>query len=391
MDGRTELGKGPYRELMPPEPPPPLTPGEAAATWEPVMGEMEEMARGGTVTLLVNDATRPPSAPMLRPLADILRGRVRVLFATGSHRAVKPEEVGVLLGGLFEGASMRSSDCDSGSMVRLGETSRGTPVSVDPWVAGGTPVVSVNSVEPHYFAGFTGGRKSLLPGSCARETIEANHFLACLPDAEAGRLEGNPVHEDMTEALALVESVTRVVQGNGVFAGGELVHLSCGSCAGSFAEAVRVSSALSGVRPGRRYGTVVLHPGSPLDVSLYQAEKAWYNCWPVVRPGGEMLLVSGCREGLGAGHMEGAFVSSMDPGWVPHTRETYRLGEHSIPRIRRMRESMTLSLASGLDPALLARMGIRHVPDPDRHLSERDPDDVLVIRRAGFVVPELEG
>lgn len=370
--------------------PRPLSGTDMEVAWNGVMSDLERFARAGVVTLVVNDATRPPSYPMLEPLRDVLDGKVRVLFATGTHRPVTLKERNCLLGGCFAGAPWKSNDCDSRDMVGIGETSRGTKVKIDPWLLDGYPVLSVNSVEPHYFAGFTGGRKSFLPGVSARETVVANHYHACLPGSGAGVLEGNPVHEDMDEALSMLEERVEIVQGNGVMHLGDLVSFFTGSCRDSFERAAAESARLSELPVRGRCRLLVLHPGAPLHVSLYQSEKALYNCSHIVEDGGVILLVSPCPEGLGAAHMEQAFMSSMDETWTTPGRDGYRIGDHAIVRLKEMRKRMTIALASHLPDELVSRMGIQPVKDLDEWVRKYRSDHTLFIPRAGFVVPRLE-
>ncbi len=365
----------------------PLSPGRIRTAWEPVISRLEEFRSGEAVTLVVNDSTRPASIRMLAPIEQELCGNVRILFATGTHRPVTFEEKNQLLGGLFSGAPWKNSDCDSSEMIFIGRTSRGTPISVDPWILDGNPVVSVNSVEPHYFAGYTGGRKSFIPGVSARETILSNHFLACLPGAIPGELNDNPVHLDMMEALKLIEERVEIVQGNGVMHDGELVHFITGSCEVSFMTAVNACSRLSTLEETDKSPVVVLHPGSPLDVSLYQSEKAIYNCHSLVEDGGVLLLVSSCTEGLGADHMEKAFKASMDSSWVAPEIDQYNLGDHSIVRLKDMRKRIRFALASGLPDALVSGMGIYPVHDIADWLRHQGCKNPLFIPRAGFVIP----
>lgn len=370
--------------------PRPLSGTDLEKAWNRVMPDLDRFARAGAVTLVVNDATRPPSYPMLEPLREVLDGKVRVLFATGTHRPVTSVERGYLLGSCFAGAPWKSNDCDSRDMAFIGETSRGTKVKVDPWLMDGNPVLSVNSVETHYFAGFTGGRKSFLPGVSARETIVSNHYLACLPGSRPGVLEGNPVHEDMDESLSMLEERVEIVQGNGVMHLGDLVSFFTGSCRDSFDKAAVECARLSELPVRGRYRLLVLHPGAPLHVSLYQSEKALYNCSHVVEDGGVILLASPCPEGLGAPHMEQAFISSMDGRWTTPGRDGYSLGDHAIVRLKEMRKRMTIALASHLPDELVSRMGIQPVEDLAEWVRKYRSDQTLFIPRAGFVVPRLE-
>jgi len=344
---------------------------------------------GGPVTLVVNDATRPPSRGMLAPVASLLEGRVRILFATGTHRPVTAPEREALVGGLFRHAPWESHDCDAPHLIDIGTTSRGTPVRLHPWVVDG-PVLSVNSVEPHYFAGFTGGRKSFFPGLSSREGIVRNHYLACLPGALPGALDGNPVHLDMMEAVSLLEARSDILQCNGVLHLGRLVHLRIGDGASSFGEAARISAALAGIRTDRRSRVVAVHPGEPLDVSLYQAEKALFHCHRLVEDGGVLLLVSPCREGLGAPHLAEVFRASTDPGWPEPTEDTYVLGDHAVLRLREIRSRIRLALASALPRELVASLGIEPVDGVAPWLDAQGCPEPLFVPRGGFVLPRVE-
>ncbi len=377
-------------EISGPVAPQPMTGQQVKDVWTDVMPDLVRFGNSEAVTLVVNDATRPASFPMIAPLEEILGDKVRILFATGTHRPVTQEEKSTLLGGCFPQAQWKNNDCNSGDMVYIGRTQLGTPVSMDPWLFDGNPVVAVNSVEPHYFAGYTGGRKSFLPGVSSRESIVTNHFLACLEGALPGRLDGNPVHEDMMDALSMLEDRVEILQGNGVVYRGMLVHFYSGTCSGSFLEASEASALLSTVNVPYRSPVVILHPGEPLDINLYQSEKAIYNCNSIVEDGGFLLLVSSCSEGLGADHLEKAFITSMDESWKTPERHQYDLGDHTIVRLKSLRQRMKLALSSNLPDSLVEGMGIEPVHDIESWIIQKKCDRPIFISGAGFLVPVVE-
>lgn len=327
------------------------------------------------VTLVVNDGTRPSPAAVIRALEPFLPGKFRILFATGTHRPVTTAEKGRILGGFSRiPLDVQSNDCDSGAHVFLGRTSAGTPVDAHPWLLTGS-ALAVNTVEPHYFAGFTGGRKSFLPGCSSRRTIVANHFLACFPGAETGKLKGNPVHEDMAEGVRLLISRTECLMVNGA-AGGE--ELFCGFPEETFAAAAEIAAGRFAVRVGGEYRSLELFPGPCLEVSLYQAMKAVYMWAGTVRPGGELVLNATCPEGLGAPQMERLLQASRHPAAVPASADEYLLGDHAVLRLSEIRKRVRLSFRTGIP---MDRYGFGEPP-------AECPDKV---REAGFLYPIMAG
>ena len=155
---------------------------------------------------MTSDITRPcPSARLLPPvLQELAKGGVRdeditVVFGLGAHRAQTREEQQRLVGkAIYE--RFRCVDSDPADVDSLGRTSRGTPVLVHRPVAEADVRVCLGGIEYHYFAGFSGGVKALVPGVCAVETIRHNHSMMVEPGATIGQLDGNPVREDIEEA-----------------------------------------------------------------------------------------------------------------------------------------------------------------------------------------------
>ena len=357
---------------------------EIGRAWDGAGDGLKALLAAPPVTVVVNDVTRPPVAgALLGPVASLLGGRCRVLVATGTHRAVSEAEKDFLLAGLLRDAPWRCTEAAEGWPA--GVTSFGTRVVLDPWTAPGSSLLLVGSVEPHYFAGFTGGRKSILPGCASEETIVQNHYLACLPGSAPTALAGNPVSEDMEEAAAFVTSSSRVLCANCAVQGGRIVQFSAGGLGEAFAKSVAASRSCSCVNLDRPCHTVVVRPGSPLDTNLYQAMKALYNCEGAVADGGALLIDAHCGEGLGASHMLSSMEESQDPRWNAPSKEEYRLGDHSTARLVRIRSRMRLALHSLLEEDLVIRLGFQPVYDAGAWVESRGPDAVC-IPDAGTVV-----
>src|SRR5438067_559196 len=313
-----ELDEGRF-EVLEPEAPEerPLTDAEVGALIDDPFDSQpleEIISPGETILIVVSDATRATgSAQVINLLVRRLIALgvapydLRIVFATGIHRAVTREERAELLTP-FIAQRLRAFNhdaSDESKHVTLGETERGTPVELDRALFEHSHVVLTGAVGFHYFAGFTGGRKSVCPGLASRRTIEATHLQAL--DFErggrragvgAGRLDGNAVHEECERIAAecapsfLVNAVTdergRVVR---LYAGDwRAAHrLACAEYADS--HTVKI--------PERRAVVVTSAGGAPHDINLIQAHKALEMASYACAEGGDIILVAECADGLG--------------------------------------------------------------------------------------------
>jgi nickel-dependent lactate racemase len=259
------------------------------------------------VAIVVDDATRKaPSEMMLLPVlaelnaAGVKDENVTVIFGCGTHRAVKPEEAAALLGAeALKRVKAVSHDCQAKDLVHVGTTkTHGNKVYVNRVFAEADVKVLLGDVDFHYYAGYGGGRKSVLPAVCGSETIKRNHAMLLHANARTGNLEDNPVHRDMTEAarLAKVDFIVNVVENKR----GEIVKAFAGDMEQAFLEAVKLVDEMYRVTVDRRADIVVVSAGGhPADINLYQAYKALDNALDAVKRGGVIILVAECPEGHG--------------------------------------------------------------------------------------------
>jgi nickel-dependent lactate racemase len=259
------------------------------------------------VAIVVDDSTRrTPSRIMLLPVlaelnaAGVKDENVTVIFGCGTHRAVKAEEAGRLLDAeVLKRVKTVSHDCKAQDLVYVGTTkTHGNKIYLNRTFAEADLKVLVGDVGFHYYAGYGGGRKSVLPAVSGEETIKHNHAMLLHVNARTGVLAGNPVHEDMTEAarLAKVDFVINVVTNSK----GEIVKAFAGNLEQVFLEAIKVVDEMYRMTVERRADIVVASPGGyPADINLFQAYKAVDNALGVVKRGGVIILVAECPEGHG--------------------------------------------------------------------------------------------
>ncbi|MCS7124315.1 MAG: nickel-dependent lactate racemase [Candidatus Bathyarchaeota archaeon] len=258
------------------------------------------------VAVVVDDATRPtPSHIIVPPILDELNGagvkdeNVTIIFGCGAHRAVTKEEAARLLGeDVVRRVKTVSHDCKAQDLVYFGQTRFGTKVYLNRVFAEADVKVLIGDVCFHSYAGYGGGRGSVLPGVAGEETIKANHAMLLHPNARTGILEGNPVHEDMVEAakMAKVNFILNVVLNSK----GEIVKAFAGDLEKAFNEGVKLVDEMYRVPVDRRADIVVVSSGGyPADVNLFQACKSVDSVLEIVKRGGVIVLVAECSEGHG--------------------------------------------------------------------------------------------
>lgn len=268
---------------------------------------LSELAKGKkTCTFIISDHTRPVPSKDIVPemLSEILAGqsdiKITFLVATGCHRTTRPEELRAKLGDeIFEKYPVVVHDCDSENNVRIGVLPSGAPLILDRLAIEADLLVAEGFIEPHFFAGFSGGRKSILPGICDRRTVLGNHcgaFIAS-PFARTGILENNPIHEDMVSAVrqaGLDFIVNCIIDENkktaAVFAGDPVLAHEAGC---------RMLLDHCGVDAEPSDIVVTTNGGAPLDQNYYQAVKCMSAAEGAAKDGGVIIALSECADGIG--------------------------------------------------------------------------------------------
>lgn len=294
--------------------------------------KLEELASSaGKISILITDRTRatPDGLILERVLRRLPRGRrdsVSVIVATGLHRPHSAEEMRELAGEeVFKEYRVMSHDAeDEANLLHLGRTSFGTEVEVNREVAQSDLVVAIGLIEPHFFAGYSGGRKMILAGVAGKRSIYHNHGYEMLshPKADYGYLRGNPVSDDMVEASKMVSGYRFSVH---VILDKEkrVVRAVAGDPYSSHEEGVRELDKYVKV-PVPFEGDVVIttNGGHPLDRDLYQAVKGIVTGSRVAKRGGTVILASHCSDGVGHEDFRALASISRDPRKIlAHIRE----------------------------------------------------------------------
>jgi nickel-dependent lactate racemase len=344
---------------------------------------------------IINDATRPtPTSLMLQTLlpvcqqANLDTEHITFLVATGAHRGPTEQEYQQILGNLYEQIRPRCVHHDARKdeeMVELGCTRNGTPIVLNRRLFEADRIIITGSVEPHYFAGFTGGRKAFLPGIAAYRTIEANHRQALSPAARSLALEKNPVHEDMMDALPLIKapvfSLMTVLDKEQ-----QVAAAAAGDLLTSFYAAVETARKVFCVPVPAKADIVVSVAKFPMDIDLYQSQKAIDNAALALKDGGTLILVSSCRDGIGDKAYATLLAQATSPeDALVRIQAGYKLGYHKAAKMAAVSARATVRAVTELSPAQLASMFISPVSSPQIAL-----DEALVQAKAhGVKIPRI--
>lgn len=307
-----------------------------------------------SIVIVTSDITRPmPSYKVLPHLLQEIQtvsdlSKVTVVFAIGSHRKHTVEEMKMLVGeDVYH--QVRCVDADPDDCVRLGETKRGTPVDIYKAVARADKVICLGNVEYHYFAGYSGGAKAIMPGVSSREAIQANHSAMVYDNACTGRIEGNPVRQDIEEVLKFksVDFILNVVLDENK----RIIKAVAGDCIEAHREACRFLDRIYKVRIQKKADIVVVSAGGfPKDINLYQAQKALDNAYHAVADGGVIILLAACQEGLGESVFEEWMTSAEKPeDLVQRIKKKFELGGHKAAAIGKVLQKADIYLVSDMD------------------------------------------
>ena len=332
--------------------------------------------KGKKVVIVTSDISRPmPSYEVLPGVLDRLYKAgipsqdITVVLALGSHRKHTEEEKKKLVGERCY-QEVRCVDSDINDCVFFGKTKNGTPVDITREVAEADFRICLGNIEFHYFAGYSGGAKAIMPGVASYDAIQINHRLMVQESSCAGRLEGNQLREDIEEAGSMVgiDYIVNVVLDE---------HKKIVYCiAGEVTEAHRVGCRYLDKMYRKKIDAradivMVSQGGAPKDANLYQVQKALDNAKHAVKKGGCIILIGACQEGFGSKKFEEWLLQADTPhSMVERIGEHFELGGHKAAAIGMILENAQIDLISELSDDLVKKIFMNPQPDAQKALDE---------------------
>ncbi len=368
---------------------------------------LEEMVtQGDHVTIIVNDHTRPgPNAQLVDALVKRLNGagvsddHICFVIATGSLRGSTGEELDKILGAEYrKRIRVHNHDCRDGEHVLIGETKSGLPVWVDKRVAEASFIITTGLIAPHAAAGFSGGRKSIVPGVAGIETLRIHHSLPIRPFEPAmGFFEENPFHQAALEAAkkTKVRFILNVIQDP------HKQNIACvaGDLKKAHQAGVAICRSVSTVPVDGLADVVIVSPGgSPRDCNLYQAQKA-LSVGEIFGEKGNCTFVLCARAEDGIG--EGLFRTWLEEAKTPEEvierfrREGFNVGNNkAFMYARALTKGKVLIVSENVKREDLKRMmldGVSTLQEAvDMICAQGRPKKVVVLPKAVNIIPEIK-
>ena len=377
--------------------------GEAAVRYalaHPIGAEpLRKLAKPGQkIAIVASDVSRPvPSYELLPAILEELTAAgcrdedITVVFALGSHRHHTPQEQERLAGsGVFH--RVRCVDSDPDDCIHIGDTKSGTPVDVTRVVAEADFRICTGNIEFHYFAGYSGGVKAIMPGVSTPAAIQSNHRMMVSELACAGNLDTNPLRQDIEEAgrICGVDYIVNVVLDEHR----KIVYAVAGDAVLAHREGCRYLDRMYRKPIAERADIVLVSQGgAPKDANLYQTQKALDNAKHAVKKGGTIILIGACPEGLGSAKFEQWLTGSPSAhAMVERIGREFELGGHKAAAIGMVLENARIDLVSEMDDDFVRSIFLNPQPSAQTAFEEAmkryGPDaTVLAMPFGGATLP----
>jgi len=368
----------------------------------PSLRELIFQKKASKILIIVNDITRPtPYEIILPPLLDelhqigIKKENIIFIIATGIHRSNSPEEIKEMFGeNIFSAYKFINHDCGDHNLKDLGKLKNGNKLWVNPIVSDIDFIITTGVIVPHYFAGFSGGRKSILPGISGRKTIEANHARMVSSDSRTGNLKGNPVHQEMQEAAEKVGvdfNINVVTDENH-----QIIEIVAGELLASWRQGVEMCKQIY-ICPIEKKADVVIAStgGYPKDINVYQAQKALDNAYQAVKSGGTIILIAECSEGYGEPTFEKWIEEANSPDDITERlKKKFVLGGHKAYAIAKLTKEVEVILISSLPPEKARKLffiPMENISQTIEYIKEKYGEDfqAYILPSGNTVLPQL--
>lgn len=368
---------------------------------------LAELVRPGQkIAFICNDPTRVANSYDFMPILvrelnklGIKDEDMRIVFALGTHRDMTEAEMVEAVGQeVASRLKMYNSNCqEEGAFQYFGTTSFGTPVWLNKRICDVDLVILTGTIVHHFFSGYGGGRKAVLPGCAAMETVRKNHSLMMSPKSGLGKLHGNPVYEDQVEGVGLFAKEHRLFLFNAILnAKHEFLKVFAGDWYQAHLEACKFVDRVYGVPiPAPADIVIASCGGYPKDINIYQLQKTMDNAWCAVKEGGIVIIIGECEEGSGSAALEQALRENPSPDAIAaRLAANFVIGAHKAFAITRLMKKARFILVSALDKQIAKDLLFEAVDSVDEAIARAEAYvgpayNIILMPQGSLTVPLL--
>ena len=310
---------------------------------------------GEKIAIITSDITRPMPSKIVLPIiigelndVGVKDSDIIIVFALGSHRSHTEDEKKYLVGEEIY-KRIKCIDSNSTEYVHLGMTAYNTPVDICCEVVNADRRICLGNIEYHYFAGYSGGAKAIMPGVSTRAAIQSNHSRMVEENAKTGNINTNPVRLDIeaVEKFVKIDFIVNVVLDSNK----EIIKAVAGHYIEAHREGCKFLDSFYKIKIKEKADIVITTPGGyPKDINLYQAQKALDNAKHAVKDGGIIILVASCIEGLGEKVFENWMLNTKkSENMIVEIKKNFQLGGHKAAAIAMILQKAKIFLVSELE------------------------------------------
>lgn len=325
----------------------------------------KKVKKNEKIVIITSDVTRPMKSKTVLPYilqelqnANVSKDNITIVLALGSHRKHTEDEKIHLVGEeVYKEVKIIDSDMDD--CKNFGTCKNGTPVDIFTPVAEADRIICLGNVEYHYFAGYSGGAKAIMPGVSSYAAIQANHSNMVKDGSFAGNLDTNPVRQDIDEVgkHIKIDFIFNVLQASDK----TIVGAFAGHYIDAHRAACRALDAMYKVNIKEKADVVIVSPGGfPKDINIYQAQKALDNARHAVKDGGAIILCASCKEGFENDIFEKWMMTKTKEEMVKEIKENFVLGGHKAAAIAMTLMKSEIYMVTDYDKSTIEHIGFKY-------------------------------
>ncbi len=325
--------------------------------------------RGEKIVIITSDITRPMPSKKVLPFVlqelyscGVTEKDITIVLALGSHRSHTEDEKKYIVGEEIYN-KIKCVDSNSGDFINIGRSSEGTPIDIFKPVAQADRIICLGNIEYHYFAGYSGGSKAVMPGVSTKSAIKHNHSKMIEADAKSGNIITNPIRKDIDEVGGIlgIDFIVNVVLDEKK----EIIKAVAGNYIDAHREGCKFLDSFYKIEVENKYDIVITTPGGyPKDINLYQSQKALDNAKHIVKENGIIILIASCKEGLGQSVFEDWMTKAEKPqDLIDMIKKDFQLGGHKAAAIASILDNAAIYLVSELENSFVESIFMKPYSD----------------------------